>query len=263
MMKMKTTNILAVIGLVTGLALGTQAALAAGGEVHLKHEHWSFDGYTGSFDKAALKRGLNVYRNVCAGCHSLELVAFRNLSDKGGLELSKDEMKAIAADYEFTKINDEGDEEMRPGIAPDYFPNPYANKIQAEVMNGGAIPPDLSLIAKGRHDGPNYLFSLLTGYEEDVPHDVEVGEGLNYNPYFPGGQLAMAQPLYGEDVEYADGTEATIEQEARDVAHFLMWAAEPKLEERKSGGRKALIFLIILTGLMYMCYRVVWSDVDH
>lgn len=247
----------------SGLMLGSQAALAAGGDVHLKQEQWSFDGYTGSYDKAALKRGLSVYRNVCASCHSLELVAFRNLSDKGGLELSQEEMKAIAAEYEFTRINDDGDEEMRPGIPPDYFPNPYANKIQAEVFNGGAIPPDLSLMAKARSDGPNYLFSLLSGYEEEVPHDVEVGDGLSYNPYFPGGQLAMAQPLYGDDVDYADGTEATIEQQSRDVAHFLMWAAEPHLEARKTGGRKALIFMFILTGLLYMCYRVVWRDVDH
>lgn len=262
-MKMKTVKTLAAFGLIGSLAFGTSSALAAGGEVHLKHEHWSFDGYTGSYDKAALRRGLQVYRDVCAGCHSLDFVAFRNLSDEGGPSLPEKMMKALAAEYEVPDIDDEGEPIMRPAGAPDYFPSPYANKTQAEAMNGGAIPPDLSLIAKGRHDGPNYLFSLLTGYEEEVPHDVEVSEGLSYNPYFPGGQLAMAQPLYGDDVEYADGTEATIEQEARDVTHFLMWAAEPRLEERKTGGRKALLFLFILTGLMYLCYRMVWSDVDH
>lgn len=262
-MKMKKTNILAVLGLVGTLAAGTAPALAAGGEVHLKHEHWSFDGYTGTYDKAALKRGLQVYRDVCSGCHGLRFIAFRNLSDKGGLELPEKVMKEIAAEYEFDDIDDEGEPITRPGIPPDYFPSPYANSAQAEAMNGGAIPPDLSVIAKARHDGPNYLFSLLTGYEEEVPHDVEVSEGLSYNPYFPGGQLAMAQPLYGDDVEFADGTEATIEQEARDLAHFLMWTAEPRLEERKTGGRKALIFMIILSGLMYLCYRVVWSKVDH
>lgn len=259
-MKMKKAKIFTALCLASVLGLGTGSALGAGGEVHLKHEHWSFDGYTGSYDKAALKRGLQVYRDVCSACHGLEFVAFRNLSDEGGLELPVDQMKALAAEYEMPDIDDEGEATMRPGTPPDYFPSPYANSTQAEAMNGGAIPPDLSLMAKARHDGPNYIFSLLSGYEEEVPHDVEVGEGLNYNPYFPGGQLAMAQPLYGDDVEYADGTEATIEQEARDVAHFLMWVAEPHLEARKDGGRKALIFLIILTGLMYMCYRVVWSD---
>jgi ubiquinol-cytochrome c reductase cytochrome c1 subunit len=260
----KTTKLLAALGLVGGLLAGTGAALASGGDApELKHQHWSFDGYTGSYDKAALKRGLQVYRDVCSACHSLELVAFRNLSDKGGLEMPIKDMKAIAAEYEFAGIDDEGEEITRAGGAPDYFPGPYANENMASAMNGGAIPPDLSLIAKGRHHGPDYLFSLLTSYELDVPHDVEVGEGLNYNPYFPGGQLAMAQPLYGDDVEYADGTEATIEQEARDVVHFLMWAAEPRLEERKTGGRKAMIFLIILTALTFVCYRLVWSDVEH
>lgn len=262
-MKMRKAKILTALGLVGSLALGTGSALAAGGEVHLKHQHWSFDGYTGSYDKAALKRGLQVYRDVCSACHGLDFIAFRNLSDEGGLTLPEDAMKKIAAEYEIPDIDDQGEAIMRPGTPPDYFPAPYANKNQAEAMNGGAVPPDLSVIAKARHDGPNYLFSLLSGYEEEVPHDVEVGEGLNYNPYFPGGQIAMAQPLWGDDVEYEDGTEATIEQEARDVAHFLMWAAEPHLEARKTGGRKALIFLIILTGLMFLCYRLVWSDVEH
>ncbi len=262
-MKMKKAKILTALGLVGSLALGAGSALAAGGEVHLKHEHWSFDGYTGSYDQAALRRGLQVYRDVCSACHSLDYVAFRNLSDEGGPSFPEKMMKAIAAEYEVPDIDDEGEPIMRPGASPDYFPSPYANKTQAEAMNGGAIPPDLSLMAKARRDGPDYIFSLLSGYEEDVPHDVEVLEGLNYNPYFPGGQTAMAQPLYGDDVEYADGTEATIEQEARDVAHFLMWAAEPRLEERKTGGRKALLFLIILSGLMFLCYRMVWSDVDH
>jgi ubiquinol-cytochrome c reductase cytochrome c1 subunit len=262
-MKKTTVKLLATFGLVSGLMAGTGAALASGDEVHLKEEHWSFDGYTGKFDQAQLRRGLQVYRDVCSGCHSLNFVAFRNLSDKGGPALPEEMMKEIAAEYEYNKINDEGDEVMRPGAPPDYFPSPYANLVAAEVSNNGAIPPDLSLIAKGRHDGANYLFSLLTSYEGEVPHDVEVGEGLSYNPIFPGRQLAMAQPLYGDDVEYADGTEATLEQEARDITAFLMWAAEPRLEERKSGGRKALIFLIILTALTFVCYRLVWSDVDH
>lgn len=172
-------------------------------------------------------------------------------------------MKAIAAEYEVPGFDDQGEAIMRPAGPADHFPPLYNNADQAAAMNGGAVPPDLSLMAKARHDGPNYIYSLLTGYEEEMPEDFHLTDGLNYNPYFPGGQLAMAQPLWGDDVEFADGTEATIEQEAHDLVQFLMWTAEPKLEERKTGGRKALIFLLILTGLTFVCYRMVWSDVDH
>lgn len=261
-MKKTTQTLLAALGLVGGL-LGSSAALAAGGAAELKHEHWSFDGYTGTYDRAALRRGLQVYREVCQSCHTLELVAFRNLSDKGGPELPVDQMKAIAAEYEIPTYDEFGEPMTRPGSPADYFPQLYVSDDHAASMNGGAIPPDLSLMAKARAHGPDYLFSLLSGYEEHMPDDYELNEGLSYNPYFPGGQLAMSQPLWGDDVEFADGTEATIEQEARDVAHFLMWTAEPRLEERKAGGRKAMIFLIILTALTFVCYRLVWSDVDH
>lgn len=262
-MNKKTVKLLAALGVVGGLLGGASSALAAGGEVHLKHEHWSFDGYTGTYDKAALRRGLEVYRTVCSACHTLELVAFRNLSDKGGPELPLDDMKAIAAEYEVATFDEFGEATTRPAGPADYFPQLYVSDDHAAAMNGGAVPPDLSLMAKARAHGPDYLFSLLSGYEEEMPGDFELGEGLAYNAYFPGGQLAMMQPLYGDDVEYADGTEATIEQEARDLAHFLMWTAEPRLEERKSGGRKAMIFLLILTALTFVCYRLVWSDVDH
>lgn len=149
---------------------------------------------------------------------------------------------------------------MRPATPADYFVAPYANENAALAANGGALPPDLSLMAKARMNGPDYLFNLFTNYEHEVPHDYDLNEGLSYNPIFPGGQLAMAQPLYGDDVEYEDGTEATLEQEARDIAEFLMWAAEPKLNERKEGGFKAMIFLLILTGLTFWSYRRVWSD---
>jgi cytochrome c1 len=270
-MKSKLTKFLAGLGMTIALALGSTGALAAGGGADLDPQEWSFDGIFGKYDKHALRRGYQVYAEVCAGCHSMDFVAFRNLSDKGGPEFSVEEVKAIAANFEVSAgPNDEGETTddngyplMRPAIPSDYFVAPYDNELAALAANAGAMPPDLSLIAKARANGPDYIFNLLVNYEHEVPHDVELNEGLTYNPIFPGGQLAMAQPIYGDDVEYEDGTEATLEQEARDVTEFLMWAAEPKLNERKEGGFKAMIFLLILTVLTYLCYRQLWSDVEH
>jgi cytochrome c1 len=262
---------LAIVGLSSGLVFSINAAQGAGSEVHLEHQHWAFDGIMGQYDKAALRRGYQVYKEVCAGCHGLKLVAYRNLGDPGGPEYSADEVKAFAKEYEvfagpdeFGETTDEvGYPLMRPAIPSDYFVEPYPNEQAALAANAGALPPDLSLITKARHSGPDYLYNLLTNYEHEVPEDVEMNDGLTYNPIFPGGQFPMRQPLWGDDVEYADGTEATIEQEARDVAEFLMWAAEPRLNERKRAGFSSMIFLLILTGLTYWCYRRIWSDVDH
>jgi ubiquinol-cytochrome c reductase cytochrome c1 subunit len=266
-MKLIVTHFLAALGITAAVALASGPAFASE-EVHLEEQEWSFDGIFGQYDQASLRRGYQVYKDVCAGCHSMKYVAYRNLGDAGGLALSEDEVKAIAKSYEVAAgPNEDGettDEDgyplLRPATPADYFVAPYANEEAALSANGGALPPDLSLMAKARAHGPDYLFNLLTNYEHEVPHDVELNEGLSYNPIFPGGQLAMAQPLYGDDVEFEDGTEASLEQEARDVTHFLMWAAEPKLNERKEGGFKAMIFLLILTGLTYWAYRRVWSD---
>lgn len=252
-------------GLLFGLAaLAATALVPAAGpalaaeEIELPQREWNFDGPFGTYDRAALQRGLQVYREVCATCHGLKYVAFRNLTDLGYTE---DEVKAIAAEYTITDgPDDEGEMFERPGVPSDYFPSPFPNEKAAAAANGGAAPPDLSLMAKARMDGPNYLHALLTGYVEP-PADFELAEGTNYNAYFPGHQIAMPQPLFDDSVAYADGTPATIDQMAADVTHFLMWAAEPKLEARKHTGLKVLIFLVIFTGVLYAAKRKVWRDV--
>ncbi len=246
-----------------GLALSATIALpaqAAGGGAELKDVDWSFSGPFGSFDKDALRRGLQVYSEVCASCHSLKFVAYRNLGDAGGPELSEAEVKAIAAEYEVTDGPDsEGDMFERPAEPKDKFVSPFENEQAARASNNGAYPPDLSLMTKARKNGPNHVYSILTGYQ-DAPEGVTVGEGMNYNPYFSGGQIAMAQPLFEDQVEYEDGTPATVEQMSKDVVEFLHWAAEPKLEERKRLGLKVMIFLIVFAGLLYATKKRVWED---
>ena len=251
-------NLLAATIFLAGAGLAADGAHAAGSGVELLSKTWSHDGVFGKFDKAAAQRGFQVYREVCAGCHSLDFVAFRNLRDLG---FSEDEVKAVAAEYEVTDgPDDEGEMFERPGKPFDYLPAPYPNENAARAANGGAYPPDLSLIAKARADGTNYVYSLLQGYSDEPPAGIEVSEGMSYNAYFPGHQIAMAQPLYEEGVEYSDGTAATLEQHATDIATFLTWTAEPKLEERKGMGLKVMIFLVILTGLFYATKRKIWSD---
>lgn len=243
--------------LVAGCGLASENAKAAGAAGDLLHKDWPHDGPFGEFDKAAAQRGLQVYREVCAGCHSLNFIAFRNFADLG---FGEEEIKAIAAEYDVTDGPDEeGEMFERPGMPSDRFPAPFANDNAARAANGGALPPDLSLITKARADGVNYLYSLLQGYEEQ-PADFELGEGMSYNAYFGGHQIAMAQPLDEDAVEYSDGTKATLEQMSNDVSTFLTWTAEPKLEERKGTGLKAMMFLIILTGLFYATKRKIWAD---
>ncbi len=243
---------------VAAVLLGLQASAALAVEVkHPPARDWSFSGVFGQFKRADMQRGLQVYREVCSGCHSLRLIHFRNLAALG---YDEDEVKAIAV--EFTVIDgpdDEGEMFERPGRPADRFPSPFANDKAAAAANNGAVPPDLSLMAKARDDGPNYIHALLTGYEEP-PADIEVIEGANYNPYFPGSQIAMAAPLFEDAVEYADGTPATVEQMAADVTTFLMWAAEPTLEERKRMGIKVMLFLLVFTGVLYAVKRKVWAD---
>lgn len=258
MIKTLKTSI-AAVALVT-VALTSGSVFAAGGAPKPPAQDWSFYGMTkvfGTFDRAAAQRGFQVYNEVCAGCHSLNLLSYRHLA---GIGFSEKEIKAIAASKEVTDgPNDDGDMFERPAIPADRFVSPFANDKAAAASNGGKTPPDLSLMTKARFNGPDYLYALLTGYA-DAPADVEVPDGGSYNTYFPGHIIAMAPPLSDEAVEYTDGTEATLEQHARDVTTFLAWAAEPELEERKSMGVKVLLFLLILTGMLYAVKRQVWRD---
>jgi len=233
-------------------------ALAAGGDVALTKRDWSFNGPFGTFDKAAMQRGFQVYREVCAGCHSMQYIAFRNFADLGYNEA---EIKAIAAGYDVEDgPNDEGEMFTRPGIPADRMPSPYPNDNAARAGNGGALPPDLSLIAKARANGPDYLYSLLIGYKE-APASMNVPDGMYYNDAYPGNLIAMPQPLYGDDVTYADGADASIEGSAADLTQFLMWAAEPKMEARKRIGVAVVFFLSIFVVLSVMAKRRVWADI--
>ena len=232
-------------------------ALAAGGDFALTKRDWSFNGPFGTFDKAAMQRGFQVYREVCAGCHSMQYIAFRNFADLGYNEA---EIKAIAAEYDVEDgPNDEGEMFTRPGIPADRMPSPYPNDNAARAGNGGALPPDLSLIAKARANGPDYLYSLLIGYKE-APASMNVPDGMYYNDAYPGNLIAMPQPLYGDDVTYSDGADTSIEGSAADLTQFLMWAAEPKMEARKRIGVAAVFFLSIFVVLSVMAKRRVWAD---
>lgn len=246
--------------LITAIAaalFATGTAQAAGDGVELPDHDWSFTGIFGSFDRPQLKRGFQVYAEVCATCHGLSLVAYRNLADIG---MTGTEISEYASQYEIEDgPDDEGEMYFRPAVAADRFVPPFANEQAARAANGGAYPPDLSLIVKARKDGANYLYGLLIGYEDEAPEGVEIGEDMYYNAYFPGHQIAMPTPLYEDSVEYADGTAATVEQLAEDVTVFLAWTASPELEARKRLGLKVLLFLLVLTGMLYALKRQVWS----
>lgn len=249
------TKILAITAL---MALGvSSAALAAGDQKHPKQYQWSFDGMFGNVDKQSAQRGFQVYREVCSACHSLERIDFRNLQELG---FSEAEVKALAAEYEVQDgPNDDGEMFMRPAKPSDAFPSPYPNENAARAANNGAYPPDFSLIVKARVDGANYIHSLLTGYE-DAPEHMDMPAGQYYNPYMPGGRLAMPAPLSQEgQVTYEDGTKATVEQMSADVVNFLQWAAEPEMEQRKQMGIKVLIYLAIFTIFMYLAKRNLWK----
>lgn len=224
--------------------------------MHPPHIKWPHSPILGSFDAAAIRRGYHVYTNVCASCHSLSRVAYRNLV---GVAFSEDEAKEMAEDIEVEDgPNEEGEMFSRPGRLSDYFPSPYPNEEAARFANNGALPPDLSLIVKARHGGADYLWALLTGYR-DAPEGINVREGLYYNPYFPGGQIAMERALWDEAVEYDDGTPATTSQMAKDVSTFLAWCAEPEHDLRKKMGMEFIGGLTILAfGLLYM-KRFRWS----
>jgi len=245
-------------GAVAAVLMTAVSAFAAGDVKAPRSVTWSHGGPFGTYDRAALQRGFQVYAEVCAACHGLRLIAFRNLTEIG---LTEDEVKVIAADYTVEDGPDEEGEMFERDAKPsDYFPSPFPNDNAARAANGGALPPDLSLIVKARAGGENYIYSLLTGYG-DAPDDVAMGEGMSYNPYFSGHQIAMAAPLDDDLVEYADGTPATVEQMAKDVTSFMAWAAEPTMEARKRMGIKVILFLLVLTGLLYAVKRKVWADV--
>lgn len=266
---------------VAGIALGTAGAAQAAEYPLVKpvEQDWSFAGPFGTYDKGQLQRGLKVYREACAACHGLERVAFRNLQDLG---YTDEQVRALAAEYEVEDGPDSsGDMFTRPAIPSDTFPSPFANAEAAAAANNGAAPPDLSLIAKARavtrgfptfvfdiftqyaESGPDYIYSLLTGYT-DAPEGYSAQPGTYYNPHFIAGTaLSMPPPLSDGQVTYDDGAPETIDQYARDISAFLMWAAEPKLEARKQMGFNVMVFLLMFAGLIYLTKRKVWSNVEH
>ena len=223
---------------------------------------WSFKGLLGKFDRASLQRGYQVYTEVCSSCHSMKYVSYRNLAEKGGPEFSEEVVKAIAASFEVNDgPNADGEMFTRPGKPSDKFVMPYDNVKAAESANGGAYPPDMSVLVKARGGGVNYIYSLLQGYE-DPPAGVTLDDGVYYNKYMYGNKIKMSAPLSEDIVEYGDGTKASVEQMSKDVTTFLMWAAEPHLESRHQMGFKAIVYLIILTVLVYFSMKKIWSRVE-
>ena len=223
--------------------------------------NWSFKGIFGTFDRASLQRGYQVYQEVCSGCHSAQHLSYRNLSEKGGPEFSVEEAKAIAAQFEVEDgPNSDGEMFMRPGRLSDKFVKPYPNVEASTAANGGAYPPDMSVLAKARKGGADYIYSLLLGYEEP-PAGFEIDEGVYYNKYMSGNKIKMTAPLSDGLVEYSDGTQSTTAQMAKDITTFLVWTAEPHLESQHRMGFKVIIYLIILLTLVYMSKQKVWSRI--
>lgn len=239
-------------------AMMLSPAAHAAEPVQLPHQDWHFSGLLGTFDRASLQRGYMIYRRICSACHSMKHVTFRNLEDIG---YSKAQIKAIAAEYTYTDGPDEqGRMYERPGLPSDHFKLPYPNHNAARTVNNGALPPDLSLIIKARHHGPDHVYGILTGFEAP-PDGVTLRPGQFWNRYMPGHIIAMVPPLAEDMITYEDGTPQTVEQYARDVVTFLAWAAEPMLEDRKRAGMKVLIFLLIFTGIMYAIKERIWTAV--
>jgi cytochrome c1 len=261
-------------------AFGVGAAFAQEAEAPPR-QHWSFHGPFGTYDPAQLQRGFKIYREVCSTCHSIKLLAFRNLADPGGPGFTAAQAATIAATFQVTDgPNDQGQMYQRPGKIADHFPPPFANDQAARAALGGKLPPDMSVLAKARsyesgfpwfivdafteyqEDGPDYIHAILNGYA-DAPSGFALPPGGQYNKYFPGGAIGMPKPLSDGQVEYTDGTPATVDQYGRDVAAFLMWAAEPTLDARKRLGFQVMIFLIVFTGLLYFTKKRVWQAVEH
>lgn len=237
------------------------AMTAAEHGLHPPAYGWSHNGMFSTFDHASIRRGFQVYREVCAACHSLDRIAWRNLV---GVSHTASEAKAFAEELEYDdEPDDEGNPRKRPGKLSDYIPGPYPNEQAARAGNQGALPPDLSLIVKARHGGCDYLFALLTGYPDDPPAGVVLPPGSNYNPYFPGGSIAMGRVLFDDLVEYEDGTPATTSQMAKDVTTFLNWAAEPEHDDRKKWGLKALIITSSLFLLSVWVKKFKWQPIKN
>ncbi len=243
------------------LNLGNLKVYAESSEEILKID-WSFKGFFGKFDRASLQRGYQVYNEVCSSCHSIKYLSYRNLSEKGGPEFSKEEVKAMASNFEVTDGPDStGEMFTRPARPSDRFVMPYANEEEAKSSNGGAYPPDMSVLVKARKGGANYIYSILLGYKE-APEDVKLDDGVYYNKYMYGNKIKMAAPLSEDLVEYSDGTKATEEQMAKDVVNFLMWTAEPHLEQRHKFGFRVVIYLLILSFLVYFIMKKIWSRIE-
>ena len=223
---------------------------------------WSFKGLTGTFDRASLQRGFQVYKEVCASCHSMQYLSYRNLGEAGGPEFSDQEVKAIAASFEIQDgPDDQGEMFTRPGRPSDKFKNPYPNVQAAIAANGGAYPPDMSVLVKARKGGANYIYSVLVGYE-DPPPGVTLDDGVYYNKYMIGNKIKMPNNLSDGLVEYADGTASTVDQMAKDVTTFLSWAAEPELETRHKTGVKVILYLVLLSILVFLSMKRIWSRVN-
>lgn len=246
------------------LVAGTGAVvLAAGTEVHPKHQHWHFQGPFGTYDRAAAQRGYQVYAEVCSACHSLSLLAYRNLMELG---LTENQVKGLIKDIVVPDLNDDGAPIERPARLSDSFKKPFPNAAASAAANNGKAPPDLSVIVKAREGGADYIYAILTGYvpfEKLTPEQIKefaVTKDDNFNIYYPGHKIAMAPPLADDKVTYTDGTKATLDREAADVTEFLAWASEPWMEDRKRTGVRVILFLLALAGLMYAVKRQVWAD---
>ncbi len=243
------------------ITLVFQGEAIANDALEPKEMKWAFDGILGKFDRQAAQRGFKVYKEVCAACHSMKLLSFRNLKDLG---YSAEEVKAIASEYEVTDgPNDIGEMFTRKAKPSDRFIPPYPNEQAARAANNGAFPPDLSLIVKARTNGANYIYSLLSGFNQSLPAGKVAPEGMYYNPYFAGGFIAMAPPLAEGQVSFDDETIASVHQMSKDVVIFLQWASEPEMEQRKKMGIKVIIYLMITTYLLYKAKKIVWRNVSR
>lgn len=254
---MRTLRSLLVGGL---MAAGLLAAPAMAQEAEYSHHEWSFEGLFGTYDLAAAQRGFQIYMNVCSNCHAMHLMHYRDLE---GIGFSEEQVKAIAAGVTVPQgLDDSGSPKEGPATAANQFRSPFPNDLAARAANNGALPPDLSLIVNAREGGPDYIYALMVGFG-DPPKDMKMQDGMNFNMYFPGHQIAMPQPLHDDQVSYTDGTPTKLSQEARDVVTFLAWASNPELVERKQMGVRIILFLVIMTGLTYSVKRKVWSSVHH
>ena len=257
-----SAGLLATTAMISGALAVDTARLAP------KDEKFSFEGPFGTYDRGALQRGYQVYKEVCAACHAANHLAFHNLAEAGGPEFTEAQARALAAAAKVPAepndkgetADDKGTPSMRSATLADHFPAPFPNENAARANNSGALPPDLSMVVKAREGGPQYVYSILTGFHEKTPAGFKVTEGKYFNPYFEGWNITMPPPLSANSVTYSDGTKATIEQEAHDVVTFLTWAGEPKMEERKRLGFGSMVFLIVLAGILFAAYRRVWKD---